>query len=215
MAVWLTRITPDPRSAEARADLAQAGNLHRRLMKLLPPTELGDSPRQAAGLLFRVEESRSGTTILAQSTHHLVADQLPDGYGQLEHRELTPLLEALEVGRVVRYRIVASPTKRLGRSKQRGVSETTIPLRGPDADAWWYSRARNHGLEPRSVTAQDRNDSVDRSRGRRIRHAAVQFQGVATVTDPASAREAVLHGIGRGKSHGCGLLSLALAGGPE
>lgn len=215
MELWLTRITPSPRSAEARSDLATAGNLHRRLMRLLPPEDLGDSPRQAAGLLFRVDESRSGTTVLVQSTRKLDPSRLPSGYGGVEHRELTPLLDALATGQHVRYRIAASPTKRTGRSTQRGLKEATIPLRGPDAEAWWASRARDNGLEPQTLVAHDRQDAVDHSRGRRIRHTAVLFQGVATVTDTAVAREAVYRGIGRGKSHGCGLLSLALVGGAE
>ncbi len=215
MEVWLTRIIPNPQSAEARSDLATAGNLHRRLMRLLPPEDLGESPRQTAGLLFRVDESHAGTTVLAQSTRTLDPSRLPEGYGQVEHRDLTPLLESLKAGQPVRYRIVASPTKRIGRSAQLGLKETTVPLRGPDADAWWRSRARGNGLEPQSLITHDRQDAVDHSRGRRIRHAAVLFQGVGTVTDAAAVREAVYRGIGRGKSHGCGLLSLALLGGAE
>ncbi|RNL86734.1 type I-E CRISPR-associated protein Cas6/Cse3/CasE [Halostreptopolyspora alba] len=215
MELWLTRITPNPRSAEARADLATAGNLHRRLMRLLPPEDLGDSPRRAAGLLFRVEESRQGTAVVAQSARKLDPVRLPHGYGQVEHRELSPLLDSLATGQPVRYRIVASPTKRVGRSAHHGLKETTTPLRGPEAEAWWRSRARDNGLEPRSLITHDRADAVDNSRGRRIRHAAVMFQGVAEVTDVAAAREAVHRGIGRGKSHGCGLLSLAPLGGGE
>ncbi|GAA1748922.1 type I-E CRISPR-associated protein Cas6/Cse3/CasE [Streptomonospora arabica] len=212
MELWLSRITPNPRSAQARADLASAGALHRRLMGLLPREDLGDSPRQAAGLLFRVDESRSGTAVLVQSARKLDESRMPYDYGQIEHRELSPLLEALTTGQAVRYRIVASPTRRIGRSAKNGTKEVTTPLRGAEAEAWWHSRARDHGIEPRSLVAHDRHDAFDRSRGRRIRHAAVLFQGAAVVTDPAAAREAVRCGIGRGKSHGCGLLSLALLG---
>src|SRR5699024_10237851 len=107
------------------------------------------------------------------------------------------------------YRIVANPTKRIGRSELRGVKEKTVPLRGPEAEDWWRKRACEHGLEPQSLLSQDRPDVTDGSRGRRIRHAAVLFQGVGTVTDPEALRMAVERGIGRGKSHGCGMLSLA------
>lgn len=215
MALWLTRITPDPRSSAARSDFASAGDLHRRLMGMLPPEDLGESPRQAAGLLFRVEESRTGTTLLAQSLRELGASHLPSGYGKVEHRDLSPLLNALTAGQLVRYRIVASPTKRIGRSVERGIKESTVPLRGPDAEEWWNARAQSNGLELHSLIAQDRPDARDHSRGRRIRHAAVLFQGVARVADAPAVRGAVLHGIGRGKSHGCGLLSLALLGGAD
>lgn len=209
MTLWLTRITPDPSSAQARADFAGAGAIHRRLMSLLPPEELGGSPRQAAGLLFRMEETRRGSSILVQSARELDPSRLPDGYGSMERRELSPLLDALVAGHPVRYRIVANPTKRIGRSELRGVKEKTIPLRGSEAEDWWRRRAHEHGLEPRSLLSQDRPDATDGSRGRRIRHAAVLFQGVGTVVDTEALRAAVERGIGRGKSHGCGLLSLA------
>jgi CRISPR system Cascade subunit CasE len=42
-----------------------------------------------------------------------------------------------------------------------------------------------------------------------IRHAITRFDGIAMVTDPNALREAILTGVGRGKSHGCGLLSIA------
>ena len=44
-----------------------------------------------------------------------------------------------------------------------------------------------------------------------MRHAVVRFDGIGVVTDPDALRAAVLTGIGRGKSYGCGLLSLAWA----
>src|SRR5699024_5943769 len=156
-----------------------------------------------------MEETRSGTSILAQSARELDPSRLPDGYGRMESRELSPLLHALAAGHPVRSRIVASPAKRLRLCEQRGVKEKAIPLRCPEAENWWRKRADEHGLEPRSIISRDRTDATDGSRGRRIRHAAVLFQGVGTVVDTEALRAAVERGIGRGKSHGCGLLSLA------
>jgi CRISPR system Cascade subunit CasE len=46
-----------------------------------------------------------------------------------------------------------------------------------------------------------------------VRHALTQFDGTATVTDAAALVNAITTGIRRAKSHGCGLLSIASAGG--
>ncbi|MFC7329877.1 type I-E CRISPR-associated protein Cas6/Cse3/CasE [Marinactinospora rubrisoli] len=212
MTLGLTRIVPNPRCAEARADLGDMGALHRRLMRLLPPTGLGPHPRQAADLLFRVEQTRAGTSVLVQANRPLDTSGIPEGYGTVDTRDLTPLLDCLAAGLLVRYRIVASPTRRIGGSKDRGKTEVTTPLRGAEADAWWRQRAEGHGLRLHSLVSLDRADAVDRSRGRRIRHASVLFQGTAEVMDADALRSAVRTGIGRGKSHGCGLLSLAVIG---
>ncbi|WP_425271601.1 type I-E CRISPR-associated protein Cas6/Cse3/CasE [Nocardia neocaledoniensis] len=41
-----------------------------------------------------------------------------------------------------------------------------------------------------------------------MRHVATRFDGIATIHDVDLVRSAVADGIGRGKSYGCGLLSL-------
>lgn len=44
-----------------------------------------------------------------------------------------------------------------------------------------------------------------------MRHSLIRYDGTATVTDPEALAAALLTGIGRGKSYGAGLLSLAPA----
>ncbi|MFS8202560.1 type I-E CRISPR-associated protein Cas6/Cse3/CasE [Streptomyces sp. CWNU-52B] len=44
-----------------------------------------------------------------------------------------------------------------------------------------------------------------------FRHQLTRFDGQATITDPDQLRHALLHGIGRAKAYGAGLLSLAPA----
>lgn len=225
---WLTKIVPDLRDRRTRADFRSAGNLHRALIRAstgLGPEPVAD-PRRRAGLLFRVEETRFGVHLLVQSRAPLDLAALGPGYGSGESRALAPFLAGLEKGRIVRYRIVASPTKRLGKSEHNarrlGLDEGSAPkaytrrLRGADADAWWVSRAAANGLGLRSAAAHplaDVRDDGTAKRKRRVRHPAVRFEGVAVVADADAVRSAVLAGIGRGKSHGCGLLSLAFVEG--
>lgn len=58
--------------------------------------------------------------------------------------------------------------------------------------------------------AQGRGRSgVPQAEAVRVPHTAVLFEGTATVRDPEALRAALFHGIGRSKSYGCGLLSLA------
>jgi CRISPR system Cascade subunit CasE len=45
-----------------------------------------------------------------------------------------------------------------------------------------------------------------------VHHKGTRLDGTATIRDADSPRLAVLNGIGRSKSCGCGLLSLAPAG---
>ncbi|MFY7068349.1 type I-E CRISPR-associated protein Cas6/Cse3/CasE [Nocardiopsis changdeensis] len=223
---WLTKITPDLSSRRARAAFSNAGELHRLLIDLASE-HLGEetmpSPRQHAGILFRVDEARTGPVLLAQSHGRLAVDRLGDGFGQAAERDLAPFLAGLEKGREVRYRLAATPCKRLGKSEKNaerlgerarpGVNAYTRPLYGADAEQWWRERAERCGLELREVRSTGMGPALDpgRSGRRKVRLHMTRFDGYAVVTDPEAVRGAVVEGVGRGKSFGCGMLSLASA----
>lgn len=208
MSAWLVRVLPDLRHADARRDLGDAVRLHRRVMRLAPQG-LGEQARQRAGVLYRVEDTSSGVQILAQTHVKPEVGAFPDTYGRVDTRDLTPLLDRLRDGDVLHYRIAANTSKRLSRSAgpQEG---KVVALRGADAEQWWVDRALRNGLVLQTLNARSQPDSMGARNGTdRVRHAVTRFDGIATVSDAQLLRAAVLTGIGRGKSHGCGLLSIA------
>jgi CRISPR system Cascade subunit CasE len=208
MSPWLTRLVLDPRHRGIRALLADGGRQHTWLMHLAP-AGLGDQPRRAAGLLYRIEDSTRGLVVLVQTAAEPLLDALPsDGVLQVATRKLAPQLDALHIGASVRYRIVANPTKRWGNSAPEPALVGKLHThRGPAAIEWWTDRAPTAGLD---ILAADWRPLDDTIVNGRARHARAQFDGLATVTDPIVLREAIGTGIGRSQSYGCGLLSIAL-----
>ncbi|MER6425504.1 type I-E CRISPR-associated protein Cas6/Cse3/CasE [Streptomyces sp. NPDC001137] len=221
----LTRIRLNRRSKEVRRDLTDTVSLHKTVM-LLAPDDLGDNPRQKAGLLFRLEDATDDTppTLLIQSHQPPDLTRLPQRYGSAETRTLHPMFQALTPGRAVRYRITAnaSAARRVLDGHQpvdNKQGKKVIALYGDDALAWWQRRAHQAGLaltstdttparfrRPRPATKPGTTGSDPGPR-----HALTRFDGLATVTDPDLLRHALLTGIGRGKPYGAGLLSLAPA----
>ncbi|MDJ1130577.1 type I-E CRISPR-associated protein Cas6/Cse3/CasE [Streptomyces iconiensis] len=231
---WLTRLLLNPGHRQVQFDLANAAGLHRRLMKLVPDG-LGESPRAQAGLLFRLDTQGAVTALLVQTRTPVDTSRLPTGYAQAQTRDMGPMLTSLRPGLPLRYRFLGNTIRRCGRNSTVGRWKQAVPLHGDDADQWWIERATGAGLvlntlasEPAQALAASHpvsSESPGKSgpqtagagRGAkgstvRIEHAATLFQGTATVQDPAALREALLKGIGRSKSYGCGLLSLAPAG---
>ena len=92
-----------------------------------------------------------------------------------------------------------------------------VALSGAAAEEWWLRQAEAAGLKPLGIHSQP----LDAVRGRRgtqgdaaeqhVRHARIRFDGAATIIDPDLLRTKITEGIGRGKSYGCGLLSIAPA----
>ncbi|WP_405747195.1 type I-E CRISPR-associated protein Cas6/Cse3/CasE [Streptomyces sp. NBC_01525] len=210
----IARIRLNPHSRAVQRDLRDATQMHRTLMRMAPDG-LGDSPRQAAGLLYRLDETDTASTLLVQAAT-LEPARLPSEYGHATVKDLTPMFNALKEGIPVRYRVVVNPAKRerlpLEMKNKRG---KIVPLIGPAADQWWARRAAEaglhvHSLAPTPVTAV-RSRTKDAPG---VQHNLLRYGGTATVTDPEALTHAVLTGIGRAKPYGAGLLSLAPASAP-
>lgn len=217
MTHWITQIQPDLRSHEARRDLGSAVGMHHRLMSLFPDG-VGQEARRTFGVLFRVENTPRGPQVLLQSNTAPELSQLPSHYGTGQSKDLSPLLEALETGRYVRYRIAANAVRRPGHTtRAKNDVSSVIPLAGAEAEEWWIRQAEASGLTVQGLGSQSLDAaSGERKKGRhKIRHARTLFEGTALINDAHLLRERTITGIGRGKAYGCGLLSLAPARGPR
>ncbi|MFC4018972.1 type I-E CRISPR-associated protein Cas6/Cse3/CasE [Micromonospora sp. GCM10011542] len=203
MTAWLTRITPDLRHPAARRDLRDIIAVHRRVMSLVPD-DLGEQPRQHAGVLFRLDHTTAGPVLLVQTALPPDPARLPDGYGTIDTRDVSPLLKTLTIGMAVHYRIAANASKRAWQGDNAG---KIVALSGQQAEQWWQRKADAHGLDLRQLLAQPQPSA--RGRAVPVRHAITLFEGHAVISDADQVRAAVLAGIGRGRSFGCGLLSLA------
>ncbi|MHC3454997.1 type I-E CRISPR-associated protein Cas6/Cse3/CasE [Streptomyces prasinus] len=210
----IARIRLNPHSRDVQRDLRDATQMHRTVMRMVPDN-LGDAPRHQAGLLYRLEETDTASTLLVQAAQ-LDPARLPMGYGQADVKSLAPMFTALRKGLSVRYRIVLNPAKRERLSLQEKDKRGRImPLSGADADQWWLRRATEAGLEIHILTPTHMEPA--RTCGKdapRMRHSLIRYDGTATVTDPTALTDALLNGIGRAKSYGAGLLSLAPAAFP-
>ncbi|MGW0939726.1 type I-E CRISPR-associated protein Cas6/Cse3/CasE [Streptomyces sp. NPDC002666] len=211
----LTRIVLDPHDTAVRADLADVDSLHKTLMRLVPDLN-GPTPRATTGLLFRTEPGPD-PTLLVQMAHTPDLTALPTNYGTAQTLDLTPLLNSLTPGRTMRYRITAAPT--IARSagnpthhpvtgKRRG---KITHLTGDDALAWWQHRATATGLEPLTLSGLPRPFPRTRYARSAPYFTLTQFDGLARITDTSLLTHALTNGIGRAKSYGAGLLSLAPA----
>jgi CRISPR system Cascade subunit CasE len=206
----LTKIIANPAHQRVRQDLRDFNRMHKTVTELVCPPDFGPQPRAAASLLYRAEETAAGVHLLVQSKIPVDATRLPAGYGYGGCHDMETYLTRLANGVPVRYRIVANPTKQ---EFVRGRRGTVRGLTEDDALEWWICKAALAGLKVTTahITASNVLRGVRQAAGKRneITLSTSRFDGTALVTDTTSVRTAILTGVGRAKSYGCGLLSLA------
>jgi len=203
--MYLTRLTLDPRSAQARRDLGSAYEMHRTLVRAFVEDVRSRPPR----FLWRLEVGRSSwdhPIVLVQSEakgNWPVIEGLPN-YLQRPAECKTVLLNHLvKPDHRYRFRLLANPTvSRKGkRYALAGESEQT---------AWIERQGTQHGFEVLSsaITALDRCNGPGKNKTA-IYIERVSFEGLLKSKETDSLRRALVVGVGPAKAFGCGLLSLA------
>lgn len=202
--LFLCEIEIDPRTYAGRTALADVGQLHRSVMAGFDP-HLGDRPREAAGVLFRLEVGDARQRVLVQSSVPFDPSRLAGGFTLTGQRQLQMSWRA---GDRIRYRMTANTTKKVRLDRKKRHVQAVV---GDDVVAWWLPRLSRAGV--RSDSAPFIQPTWARGRGTggsQLTFCGHQIDGTGVVESAEQLREAVTNGIGRGRAYGFGLLSVAV-----
>lgn len=207
---YLTELTFDPAHKTARHELTHPALLHQRTMSLLPDG-LGHSPRAEAGCLWRLDTNTSTRppSALLQTATPPDTTVLPDGYllRPARTKNLEPALRSLSEGQRIRYRIVVNPT-RVRTTEDGRKSRVVVP--NAELESWWVERLAKLGFAADTATTRFvAEPALALAKPRRFKIARTRIDGAASITGPDAAAEAIRAGIGRSRSWGCGLLTIA------
>lgn len=212
--MYLSRLILNPRSRQVQAEIAHPYEMHRTVLRAfaedLSQTEervlfrLDVHPRTGLPTLLVQSQTGPDWSYLAAGSYLLPPDLLPPG-------EVNPGVKEVELafrpGQMLAFRLLANPTKRLG--KQAGPDKgKRVGLYRPEEQlAWLHRKGEQHGFQVLTAipTAQRRTDD----HRRQLKFLSVCFDGVLKVLEPERFLAAVHQGIGSGKAFGFGLLSLA------
>lgn len=203
--MYLTKLTLDLRSTQARRDLGDAYEMHRTLTRAFVPDAQSRPPR----FLWRLEtasDPSQSPTVLIQSQaggDWSVLNRL-SGYllrpAEAKNVELSRLVRS---DRRFRFRLLANPT--VSRKGKR-----LALLHQNEQTAWIERQGDRHGFSIQSLIVRP-HDLLNSSREGMapICVQRVCFEGFLQVRQIAAFEQALVAGIGPAKAFGCGLLSVA------
>ena len=229
--MYLSRLLLNSRSADVRRDFRNIHDVHRRVLAAFPDLELIEKARKEFEILFRVDTSAEGNlSLLVQSLTMPDWSCLPSGYLQdcfepnPASTELATLLQRIQPGLRLRFRLRVNATKRLrSDSDKRG---KRVELVGAEnLVAWLNRKAAAAGFElcirdsnaatPAVAKYAVRVTREGKVRGHRsgvvLTFGSTLFDGDLVVTNAAAFCDALKAGLGSAKAYGFGLLSVAPA----
>jgi CRISPR system Cascade subunit CasE len=203
--MYLTRLTLDPRSAQARRDLGDAYEMHRSLVRAFVADEQEAPPR----FLWRLEPGTNpwaSPTLLVQSRTGADWEPLQALKSYLQRAPETKVVDLdwlIEDERRYRFRLVANPVVKKAEKRRGLVGE-------PEQLGWLRRQGERHGFEVEAALVTGSDVLEARARGdARITLLRVCFEGLLRVKMAEAMRRALVDGVGPAKAFGCGLLSVA------
>lgn len=206
--MFLSKLVLNERSTQVHRDLANAHKLHQRIMQGFPDEQKVESPRQDWQILYRQEPDPQSNLILVQSSQEPDWSKLPSGY-LMDQTDIKPIdISSWQFSsdQPLQFRIKVNPVKRDAKTRK------LIPLyKREDHLAWFNRKAEQCGFQIStidSIPVPNIIGSKGKGKGK-IKIFAVLLQGQLQVRDREKFITAISQGIGKGRSYGCGLISIA------
>jgi CRISPR system Cascade subunit CasE len=217
MTLFLYKLILNFEDRAVRRDLANPYEMHRSMARAyVDPNHDLVLPH-----LWRLEGSDIGAHpfVLVQSVNAAKWAAMPPGYLLSLQERIWDPEQVLTKGRQVAFRVRANPTV----NRVPDVASTDVSIqqnsrecrkrlglqREPEQLQWLQRQAERLGLGDIEASISQSERLSFRRRDTRVTLASAQFDGRAVIADPAALVAGLRAGIGRAKSFGHGLVSLA------
>lgn len=218
--MYLTRFGINPARRGSRTLLASPQAMHAAVLAGFPPGT-GAGAGTAGRVLWRLDRGEHHRTDLfvASPTEpdltHLVEQAGWPTTATWQTRDYRPLLHRLTTGQTWTFRLTANPV-RSARVKEGQDTQPVAHVTAGQQRQWLLDRTARAGFEVTAgaagepdVLVRDRRTLRFSRQRSTVTIAQATFDGVLRVTDADALRRTLVHGIGRAKGYGCGLLTLA------
>jgi CRISPR system Cascade subunit CasE len=209
--MYLSKVSLDISNPSARQAIVNCNDMHRNLIRAFDVIDGEASPRMEGDILYRLTRLRSGYEMLVMSR------DLPDwqrltryGYVCAEHgtKDLSMLRSTLVRGRVLRFALLASPSKKVASGGKN--SKRVFLCTEKERAEWLERQGEKYGFSLTGFReAALPFDVSGQKSGMEIQYRAVEFTGLWTITDERLFWKGYTEGVGPGKAYGLGMIVIA------
>lgn len=198
--MYLSRVELNMRSRDVIYALGSCQKMHALVMKGFEKTE-DSSPRQALGVLYRMEETNRGVVLYVQSKVEPIWERVGEPIREFSVKEVSKILDTFKEGNVYGYSLIAHAFKKIDRKR---ITLKTVEERAN----WLIRKGEQNGFELLSIHEEDQVSTKGIKDKNEVGFFGTKFAGVLRVVDEEKFKRAYAEGIGVGKSYGMGMLML-------
>ena len=126
-----------------------------------------------------------------------------------ESRDFQKIIERLEEGQLYRFRFCGNPVYSIKEGRKDGRGRVVPHITVAQQAEWFYKKSGTAGFEAKSFSILQRNIRKFNRKGKMVTLHTAVFEGILQIKELDTFKTAMVSGIGRAKSYGCGLLTLA------
>src|SRR5690554_2599087 len=209
--MYLSRVKIDVSNRRKVKDLNHLGAYHKWVEDSFP-NEVKDGYRSRK--LWRIDQLGNNSYLLILSQEKPDKENLEKFgvKGTAETKDYNVLLNQLQEGDKLLFRLVLNPVMSLSRGKNSGKRGRVIPLVTAEQQLQFLKdRAAKHGFSVNDdeVIVTGRSFEVLRRKNQKpLKICTAAYSGLLTIENLELFKKALTNGIGKNKAFGCGLLTV-------
>lgn len=209
--MYLSRVEIDIKDHQKIRNLTHLGAYHNWVEKCFPDEIAGKSRSRK---LWRIDELGGKKYLL------IVSETMPElaeleTYGvkdSAQSKLYDPFLNRLKNGMTAYFKVTLNPVVSLSSGKQSGKRGRVVPhVTAEQQLNFLRQKSLKHGffLKDDDVSIIERGyEILKKDNQKPIRISKVTYQGKLLITDIIAFKDILIHGLGRKKAYGCGMLTI-------
>lgn len=209
--MYLSRVQIEEKNRQRVKDLNHLGAYHNWVESSFPD-EFGSGERTRK--LWRIDKLQGDRYLLVLSEKQPDLDKLAY-YGVANtaaSKSYNILLDRLEVGMKLRFRVTLNPVISISTGKQSGKRGKVMPhVTIEHQTKYLMDRSLKNGfqLNENEFSITERSmEPLKKQKHHPVRLSKVSYEGLLTITDIELFKEALINGIGKKKAYGCGMMTV-------